>query len=88
MFQAARWKRLLPLLVFFAGYTLLFFLWVKTFFYSLPFVAGFLVALILQPLARWLQKRFRLHQGVAAGISTAVALVVLCGGLALPPARF
>ena len=67
MFQAARWKRFAALLVFFAGYTLLFFLWVKTFFYSLPFVAGFLVALILQPLARWLQKRFRLRQGVAAG---------------------
>lgn len=83
MFQAARWKRLLPLLIFFAVYTLLFLLWVKTFFYSLPFVAGFLVALILQPLARWLQKRFRLRQGVAAGVSTAVALVVLCGGLAL-----
>ena len=52
--------------VFFAGYSLLFYLWVKTFLYTLPFLAGFLIALAIQPLAGLFQERLRIPRGGAA----------------------
>ena len=83
MFQASRWKRLAPLALFFAGYSLLFYLWVKTFLYTLPFLAGFLIALAIQPLAGFFQERLRIPRGGAALAATTLALVALCGSLAL-----
>lgn len=83
MFQASRWKRLAPLALFFAGYSLLFYLWVKTFLYTLPFLAGFLIALVIQPLAGFFQERLRMPRGGAALAATTLALVALCGSLAL-----
>lgn len=83
MFSLKSWKRLAPLLLFFLGYSLLFFLWVKTFLYTLPFLAGFLIALAVQPVIGFLQKRLKLPHGPATLAATILALVVLCGGLAL-----
>ncbi len=83
MFQLARWKRLFPLFFFFAAYSLLFFLWVKTFFYTLPFLAGFLIALAVQPVIVFFQKRFSLSRGVATLFATILALLALCGILTL-----
>ena len=54
VFSLKSWKRLVPLLLFFLGYSLLFFLWVKTFLYTLPFLAGFLIALAVQPVIGFL----------------------------------
>lgn len=73
MFQASRWKRLAPLALFFAGYSLLFYLWVKTFLYTLPFLAGFLIALAIQPLAGFFQERLRIPRGGAALAATTLA---------------
>ena len=83
MFQGTRWKRLAPLLLFFGAYTLVFVLWVKTFYYTLPFLLGFLMALAIQPLIRFFQTRLRIPRGGAALLSTLLALLVLCGLLAL-----
>ena len=83
MFSLKSWKRLAPLLLFFLGYSLLFFLWVKTFLYTLPFLTGFLIALAVQPVIGFLQKRLKLPHGPATLAATILALVVLCGGLAL-----
>lgn len=83
MFQLARWKRLLPLLFFFAGYSLLFVLWVRTFFYTLPFLVGFLIAFAVQPVISFFQKKFHLSRGPATLLATIFALVVLCGVLTL-----
>lgn len=83
MFQLSRWKRLLPLLFFFAGYSLIFLLWVKTFFYTLPFLVGFLIALTIQPVIKFFQKRFHFPRGGATLLATTIALLVLCGVLSL-----
>ena len=60
----------------------MFFLWVKTFLYTC-FLAGFLIALAVQPVIGFLQKRLKLPHGPATLAATILALVVLCGGLAL-----
>lgn len=83
MFQGTRWKPLVPLLLFFGIYTLLFILWVKTFFYTLPFLLGFLIALAIQPIIRFFQKRLRFPRGGATLLSTILALLLLCGALTL-----
>lgn len=83
MFSIKRWKSLLPLLIFFLTYSLLFLLWVKTFFYTLPFLAGFLIALAIQPVVGFFQKRLRMPRGAATILSTVLALAALCGVLVL-----
>ena len=49
MLRNGELKRLRPLALFFLGYTLLFLVWVKTFFYTLPLLLGLLVAGAVQP---------------------------------------
>ena len=66
MFQAKRWKRLFPTLVFFTAYSLLFLLWKETFLYSLPLALGFLLAWAVQPAVSFLSRRLGLSRGAAA----------------------
>jgi sporulation integral membrane protein YtvI len=75
--------RLKPLFIFFVSYTVLFFLFAVSLDYTFPFVAGFLLALIVQPLIRALQKRLKLKPGVAAAISTIIVYIILFGILFL-----
>lgn len=75
MFQTKRWKRLSPLLFFFVAYSILFVLWVKTFLYTLPFLLGFLLALALQPVISFFQKRLPWSRGTASLLATILALV-------------
>ena len=75
MFQTKRWKRLSPLFFFFVAYSILFVLWVKTFLYTLPFLLGFLLALALQPVISFFQKRLPWSRGTASLLATILALV-------------
>ncbi len=79
MFQKEELKRLLPLLWFFCGYTALFFLWAKTFFYTLPFLLGLLLAAVIQPAISFLQRRFHWNRAVssAAAVFSILGLSIL-----------
>lgn len=79
MFQAKRWKRLFPTLVFFTAYSLLFLLWKETFLYSLPLALGFLLAWAVQPAVSFLSRRLGLSRGAAALAATGTALAAGLG---------
>ena len=83
MFSIHRWKGLLPLLLFAAGYTVAFVLWVKTFLYTLPFLLGFLIAFAIQPVIAFLEKRFHLKHAPASLLATIAAVALVLGALAL-----
>lgn len=83
MFQWSAWKRLIPLGVFFSGYTLLFLLWRFTFFYSLPFLLGLLFAMALQPVIRFVEKKLSFSHSAASGVVTVLALLLLFAALIL-----
>ncbi len=77
MFQYKELKRLFPLLVFFLCYSLLFFLWVKTFFYTLPFLLGLLLAILLQPILAFFEKKLHIPHTAAALSATLIVLTIL-----------
>ena len=83
MFHTEELKRLSPIGVFFAVYSLVFLLWKATFLYSLPFLLGLLIAAALQPVIRWAQDRLHLGRTAASGIITLAALTLLLSGLIL-----
>lgn len=83
MFNKEQLIRLKPLFIFFLSYTALFFLFAITLKYTFPFVAGFLLALIVQPLIRTLKTHLKLKSGVASALSTLVVYIVLFGILFL-----
>lgn len=83
LFDRLRLTRLKPLLIFFAGYTVLFYFFAVTLKYTFPFLAGFLLALAVQPLIRVLKKRMRFCSGAAAAVATLVAFILLFGLLFL-----
>lgn len=80
MFQPQELKRLAPLFLFWAGYTIVFFLWVKTFFYTLPFLLGLLIATAIQPLIRFLEKKTHLGHTKASFLAAGAVMgaVLLC----------
>ena len=75
MLQKGELRRLWPLLVFFVLYSLGFFLWVKTFFYSLPFLLGLLAAAAVQPVIAFLEKRCKCSHAAASAWGAAPALL-------------
>lgn len=83
MFSMNRWKGLIPLLLFALGYTVVFFLWVKTFLYTLPFLLGFLIAAAIQPVIAFLEKKFHIKHTPASLVTTIAAVLLACGILAL-----
>ncbi len=83
MFHTEELKRLAPIGVFFAVYSLVFLLWKATFIYSLPFLLGLLIAAALQPVIRWTQGKLRLSRAAASGAVTALALALLLSALIL-----
>lgn len=76
-------QRLKPLLIFILAFTAGFYLFAVTLKYTFPFVAGFLLALLAQPLIRWTKNRLGLKTGVAAAIATLVLFILLFGVLFL-----
>lgn len=49
----------------------------KTFFYTLPFALGILLALVIRPLVELLQRKFKLSPTMACMLSTGICLAVL-----------
>ena len=72
LFQKKELRRFLPLLLFWAVYTLIFILWRQTFFFTLPFLLGLLIAVAVQPVIRFLDSK--LHWNHTA---STVAVIVL-----------
>lgn len=83
MLSKSQFVRLKPLLIFLAAYTAAFYLFTITFKYTFPFIAGFLLALLIQPVIRWLKSRLRFSQGSAAAVATLLVYLVLFGLLFL-----
>jgi sporulation integral membrane protein YtvI len=75
--------RLKPLLLFFAVFTALFCLFALTLKYTFPFLVGFLLALLAQPLIRWMRGQLHFPGAVASIIATLVVYAVLFGLLFL-----
>lgn len=71
--------RLLPLGLFWGGYTLVFVLWRFTFLYTLPLLLGALAAAALQPVIRFTETRLHLRHSLASGGITLTALALLLG---------
>lgn len=82
MFQKQEIKRLYPLLLFWAVYTAVFFLWVKTFFYTLPFLLGLLIAVAVQPAILFLDRKFHWNHTLSTTIVTVGTLAALFAALA------
>ena len=78
-----QFERLRPLLVFFLIFTAGFYLFAITLKYTFPFLAGFLLALLAQPLIRLTRRRMGLKSGPAAAAATLVIFIVLFGVLFL-----
>lgn len=69
--------------LFFLIYTGIFWVFTATLRYTFPFLAGFLLAWVLQPVVRILREQLRLAPGCAAGLATAALYVLLIGLLSL-----
>ncbi|MBE6831418.1 MAG: sporulation integral membrane protein YtvI [Ruminococcaceae bacterium] len=83
LFDRRQLTRLKPLLAFFVGFTLLFYFFALTLKFTFPFLAGFLLALIVQPVIRQLKKRMHFNPSGAAALSTLLVFVVVFGLLFL-----
>jgi sporulation integral membrane protein YtvI len=83
LFDKLQLNRLKPLIIFILTYTVLFYLFAVTLKYTFPFVAGFLLALLVQPLIGTLKKHLRLKPGAASALSTVIVFIVLFGLLFL-----
>lgn len=78
--QLARRK---PLLLFFVAFTAGFLLFAITLKFTFPFLAGFLLALLAQPMIRWLKKYLRFPGAAAAALATIIVYAIMFGLLAL-----
>lgn len=83
MFDKRQLVRLRPLLVFLVSYTAGFFLFAATLKYTFPFLAGFFLALLAQPLIECLRGKLHFHPVAAAAVSTLAVYAVLFGLLFL-----
>lgn len=83
LFDKLQLTRLKPLFMFFIGYTVCFYLFALTLGYTFPFVAGFLLALLVQPLVRFLKEKLHLKPGAASILVTLLSFFVLFGLMAL-----
>jgi len=79
LFDKPQLTRIKPLIFFFITYTAIFYLFAISLNYTFPFVAGFLLALMVQPLIRTLKKHLHLKPGAAAALSTTIVFIVLFG---------
>ena len=83
MIDKQKFIRLKPLFMFFVVYTSVFILFSLTLKFTFPFLAGFLLALMIQPIIRFLKSRFKFKQNTAAVISTFIAFIAVFGILFL-----
>ena len=83
MFDKQQLIRLKPLMIFFAVFSVFFFLFAVTLKYTFPFIAGFLLALMVQPVIGWLKKRLHFNPSLASAIATLIVFIVMFGLLFL-----
>lgn len=74
-----QFTRLKPLIVFFATFSIGFILFVVTLKYTFPFLTGFLLALLAQPVIRWLKNSLHMPSTPAALIATLAVYAALFG---------
>ena len=79
MFDKSQLIRIRPLLLFLAVYTAVFVLFAKTLKYTFPFFAGFLLALLAQPMIDGLRGKLHFHPAAAAAVATFVVYMALFG---------
>ena len=75
--------RLKPLLLFFVAYTAGFYFFAITLRFTFPFLAGFLLALLLQPIIRFLKNKLGFRPGLASIVVTLLSFCLLIGLLVL-----
>ena len=83
MLQKKELKRIFPILIFWAVYTLLFVLWARTFFYTLPFFLGLLIAVAVHPVIRILESRLRLSHTLITTLVTLTAVFAVLAAVTL-----
>jgi sporulation integral membrane protein YtvI len=83
LFDKPQFTRLKPLIIFFLTYTAIFYLFAISLKYTFPLVAGFLLALLVQPLIRSLKNHLHLKSGAASALSTIIVFITLFGLLFL-----
>jgi sporulation integral membrane protein YtvI len=83
LFDKRQLIRIKPLLVFLILYTAGFLLFAATLKYTFPFLAGFLLALLAQPLIELLRSKLHFHPSAAAAVATLAVYAVLFGVLFL-----
>ena len=71
--------RLKPLVIFFVAFTVGFLFFAATLKYTFPFLAGFLLALTVQPLIRTMKNRLHFRPWIASSLSTLLVFAVLFG---------
>lgn len=79
MISSGQYARLKPLFIFFAAYTVGFYLFAATLKYTFPFLAGFLLALSAQPAIRWLKRRLHMPSAPAAALATLLTYAAMFG---------
>ncbi len=79
LFDKLQMTRLKPLFLFFIGYTICFYLFTFTLRFTFPFVAGFLLALLVQPVIRLLRNKLKFRPGLASVCVTLLSFFLLFG---------
>lgn len=70
-------------ILFFAGYTAAFLLFVRTLGYTLPFVLGLLLGILTRPACRFLERRLHLRRNHAALVTTILSYTLFLAGAVL-----
>lgn len=63
--------------IFFAAFTVIYILFFLTLPYTLPFVLAFILSLCIQPLNKYIQKKFKLSSGVSSIIITTLVFFII-----------
>lgn len=83
MFDKNQLLKLKPLIIFFIVYTSIFLIFSLTIKFTFPFLAGFLLALLAQPIIGFLKRHFKFKHKAAAVSSTIIVYILLFGILFL-----
>lgn len=81
IFKNDELKRLLPVFFFFLIYTFLFAFWVQTFYYTLPFLLGLLLAILVQPIISFFDNRLKLNHTLSSAIVVFATLALVFAAL-------
>lgn len=77
MINVSKLNSLYPIFVFGAIYTFIFLLFKQTFFYSLPFLVGFLIAYMVRKPIAFFRRRFNIKNNLASALVTGGFILLL-----------